>query len=228
MAKNGENRNDGDPAVDGGAVEDNRDLPITKGEQVVAVGGDGPLEMVLVSGSDAPSTGSAGSPLANNPIIDPEVGEARAEDAAAVRELELANIDPVTNQSASDFFPVDPMLDERSQELILAGKQASGVEGRVAALNKVRQTRRDQEARQERSEAALKQVESDHPLPTGKEQVLVDPATYRARMFARNQAEARTIATSTTIPGGRYVVNGRVVNAHGDVIDDEGNVLQKA
>lgn len=174
------------------------------------------------------SSGSAAAPLANQGIGNVEDAKARAEDAAAMRELRMNAVDPVTNQKAADFFPTDAGLDQRSVDLILDNRRASGVSGRVSALQGAARAREGGEAGLARAEEARAQVEHDNPIPNeALVNMALDPATYRARVYARNHALAQVLGTSTTIPGGRFTVNGQLVNAHGDVIDDEGNVLQK-
>lgn len=162
----------------------------------------------------------------NDKPAEPVVAVETAEDAA--REARMEIIDPVTNQRAGDFFPGDDGLDERSQHLILDNLSAAGVSARVTALSGARIAREQQAEGIERAKEVLAQVENDNPIPDDAlDSMALDPATYRARMYARVQAQAMTLGTSTTIPGGRYIVNGKAVNAAGDLIDDDGNVLSK-
>lgn len=186
-------------------------------------------------GPDAPddelqATGSSGSAAANanSSIGNVEDAKDRAESAQAARDLRMAAVDPVTNQRAADFFPDNAGLEQREVDLILDNRRASGVSGRVSALQGAARAKEAGAAGLARAEEARAQVEHDNPIPDeALVNMALDPATYRARVYARNHALAQVLGTSTTIPGGRFTVNGQLVNAHGDVIDDEGNVLQK-
>lgn len=179
---------------------------------------------VNISGDLRPSTGSAANPTAN--VVNEEMATRLAQLESELAALQAQVIDPVTNQRPGDFLPSGDSLDERTQALVIGGRRASGVMGRAEALNKTMRARASAESAMERNEAALEQVRRDNPLPRD-ETVVIDPATYRARMNARVAAEARTLGTSTTIPGGAFVVNGELVNAFGDLIDEDGSVLQK-
>lgn len=53
------------------------------------------------------------------------------------------------------------------------------------------------------------------------------PDEYKARENARIKAEAaETLAGWETIPGGRYKVGDKFVNAHGEEIDENGKVKE--
>jgi hypothetical protein len=61
-----------------------------------------------------------------------------------------------------------------------------------------------------------------------QEIALIDTDALRARQYAAVLEEARSLGTSSTIPGGRYLVNGEWVNAYGDKINPEtGDVIER-
>lgn len=149
-----------------------------------------------------------------------------SEQAARVREVEerlramrMADIDPVTNQPVGDFFPDLSNLDEASQRMAYDTIKTTGVAGRGAYAAGIVRAREQAEVELAAAEAARDETLKANPLPSGKEQFVLDPATYRARVFARNQAEARALRSNTVRPGGCYKVDGRWVDAFGNTTD---------
>lgn len=194
--------------------EDAGQAGVAQGPEVVVIGGGGA------------STGSASAPDVN---LGTDTGENAAERAKVeerMRELGAARLDPVYNRPMSDFSPYEERLDDTSQELLLDNMRAGGVDVRAEKLQATVRGREAADARQARAEKVRDEVNKSNPLPD-TETAQVDPATYRARAFARVQAEARTLQSSTTVPGGAFVVNGELVNARGDLINKQGKVLEK-
>lgn len=175
-------------------------------------------EVVVVS-DGIPSTGSAAAPDSRG-VDRGEGAEQRREAAQEIARLSMETLDPVTNQPLADFMPNVEGLDEESQALVLGNQRFGSVATRAAALRGTVATRSRAEQRQKEAEDNLQSVIESNPLPE-TETAQLDPATYRARAFARVQAEARTLTTKTTVPGGRYKVNGEWVNANGDRLDDQ-------
>lgn len=78
--------------------------------------------------------------------------------------------------------------------------------------------KRDGKARETAAQATLRNEDG--------ELMVIPPDLYRAREFARVQAEARRSTSKWTIPGGKFIVNGQLVNANGQRINDKGKVIE--
>lgn len=192
------------------AAKDKNEDPEVEAQPGVAQG----PEVVRMSPGAGPTTGSAAAPDVNSGI---DRGE---------RDPDAEPLDPVYNMPESAFLPTVEGLDDASQAAILGNMRASSVDMRAAKLTRVVQGREAAAADLEAAEERRKMIDKANPLPK-VEHVALDPAAYRAREFARVQAEAQTIRSNTTIPGGRFMVGGEWVNCNGDKIDEDGNILVK-
>jgi hypothetical protein len=184
----------------------------------------GPEVVVVTDGG--PSTGSAAAPNVNSGLDQGADAAKRAKLEREMRDLGMEVLDPVTNQPVSDFFPTVEGMDETSQDLILGNMRATGVDMRAERLQRTMRGREVAAREQELAEERRELVDKANPLPK-QETIALDPATYRSRAHARVMAEAATLQSSTTIPGGRYLVNGQLVNANGDRIDKNGKIIEK-
>lgn len=127
-------------------------------------------------------------------------------------------IDRVTNQPLSDFMPAaaNPEFGDSVRMTNDALSFATGnARARVAANTEA--ARAAAAENKKTAEAQLKEVEKT-TKEMFKDITVVPPELYAARERARIAVEARANTASTTIPGGRFMVNGKWVNAYGDEI----------
>jgi hypothetical protein len=54
----------------------------------------------------------------------------------------------------------------------------------------------------------------------------IPPDQYRAEMRAQVAREAEKLNMDETVPGGTYLVDGVLVNAHGQAVDEQGKVKE--
>lgn len=176
--------------------------------------------------ADAPITQGVMNPSPASNEGDTPPGLKEAEENAKLRAelgaLQAKLLDPVTGQPRSDF---SPDLNDPSAELAMRGTSASNRMGLANSGLGAMRARQAQEARYASAEEALAEARSLNEMPE-QAMVVMPPQEYRARMQAVVSAEAAANTASFTVPGGRYLVNGETVNAQGDLIDDEGRVLQ--
>jgi hypothetical protein len=147
-----------------------------------------------------------------------------AELEAELARLQSARIDPRTNQPISDFQP-NPDDPDAAANLELQ-RNARLFGSAQLASDATQQSREADKARKEANDAALQMAKEANVLPE-QQMAYVPPDLYRARQQAVVAAEARANTQKTTIPGGRFEVNGELVNAYGDVIDENGKILQR-
>lgn len=170
---------------------------------------------VTVSGNVEPSSGATGQ--VNTYGID------HSDAAKRIREIETElkrrrreTIDPVYNQPASDFYPdTSDLLDEQSADLVMEGVVHSSVATRGRRVAKAAEARDRIRREVEDAEELAEQERGRIKLPEN-ETMLVDPGEYKARVRALVAAEARANNQKTTVPGGRFLVDGVWVNAAGE------------
>lgn len=129
--------------------------------------------------------------------------------------------DPVTNQPASDFQAKVPP-DSPDADAVKVQSDAMRVGsalGRHAEGTTLVETRERERVRAEEAKAAGDITEA-YPKADAT-YAMIPPDVYRAREQARVMQEAANLGTSTTIPGGAYLVGGQLVDANGEPVKDD-------
>lgn len=68
------------------------------------------------------------------------------------------------------------------------------------------------------AQVAASSLAVEDGMLSSNEVALLPPDVYHARVFARVQAEARSLNTKNIVPGGRFLVDGVWVNANGEYL----------
>lgn len=154
-------------------------------------------------------------------------GRSMAELEAEIARLQMQRIDPRTNQPMSDFQPTpDDENAARSLELARMARRSGSLDAQFVAAQRQQNAAARNEQLREQNAKAFEAAKEANPIPEATMSV-IPPDLYRAREQARVAAEAAALMVSTTIPGGKFMVNGELVNAYGDLIDDNGRVVEK-
>lgn len=145
----------------------------------------------------------------------------RVEDSAASADKPKGvKVDPVTNQPMSDFMPNLPEDHPDAAAVAVANDRikVGSAMGRVGAAQNLVDAREANRQRMETNKESKDTTFENNPLPE-QEFAMLPPDVYRARMQARVMAEAATLGTSTSVPGGRFKVGDRFVNANGEPVE---------
>lgn len=159
----------------------------------------------------------------------PDVDASRkmAELESEIARLSAKRIDPRTNQPLSDFEPVVEGKDaQRSLELARQARRSGSLDAQHMAAVRQQEAAANTEVQRAANAEALENANRANVLPQ-QEMSFVPPELYRAREQARVAAEAAAAMSNVTIPGGKFKVNGELVNSYGDLIDEDGTVLEK-
>jgi hypothetical protein len=172
--------------------------------------------------------------MGEKPVTEPK--DAAKRSAKAAKESEAAATpwqlsdgtptNPKTNQPISDFLPV--ASEELQSAVDLANQNLAFVQSNAAAnvVDRIGAAEQRKVDEQEHAEAQLQQVEQSTEQMM-KDMPFMPPDLYFARANARVRAEAAMNTQRETIVGGMFIVNGELVNANGDLIDESGKVLAK-
>lgn len=192
----------------------------TDGEGSPPTGIDGIFDGSAASSADTPDITPPRNQPADQIQGDDEQGETarkQAELQAEINRLTVQMIDRKTNQPKSDFLPHS--ANEADQELIdraLSARRGGFSDtAAFAAADRVVERHQIQERQAEANREAFEAAKQNYPL-VDQELAILPPDVYRARMQARVLAEAAALGSSTTVPGGRYLVNGVLVDCNGN------------
>jgi hypothetical protein len=166
---------------------------------------------------------------------DPPPGEDEIAQAMEVlaRAGLVSNADAVTGQPMTELVPqlADPNLSDEDRRALLftvnnqRAAGPAGIAGASRSMLDAQQRQRDEMA-SSKAEADMWREKMAAEQGDSKPTYLIPHNELRAMRAAEAQAQAIANRQDVTIPGGKFLVNGETVNCNGDLIDDDGNVLQ--